>query len=48
MAMGRTMSRGYPELLEEHFDWARQAVDGLPTVNKSLREAFAGALALRP
>jgi hypothetical protein len=42
------MSRGYPGLLEEHFDWARQVVDGLPTVNKNLREAFDGAFALRP
>jgi guanosine-3',5'-bis(diphosphate) 3'-pyrophosphohydrolase len=41
--------KGWPlSRKQEYFDWARQVVDGLPSVNKKLRKAFDGAFALRP
>jgi len=32
----------------EYFDWAKQVVDGLPSVSAELRSAFDAAYALRP
>jgi guanosine-3',5'-bis(diphosphate) 3'-pyrophosphohydrolase len=36
------------ERKQAYFDWAREVVDGLPRVNRKLRNAFDAALALRP
>ena len=33
---------------QAYFDWAKDVVDGLPRVNKKLRQAFDAALTLRP
>lgn len=33
---------------QEYFDWAKQVVDGLPSVNDKLRRAFEAAFTMRP
>ena len=33
---------------QAYFDWAKDVVDGLPLVNKKLRQSFDAALTLRP